>query len=440
MDVRYAKTTDNLHIAYGTLGDGPPDMALLWSANTHIRRDQEEPQVARFHAELARFSRVVLIDERGDGMSDSIPSADRPSLGERMDDLRSVLDAMEIEQVTLFGFLDGGPLAMLFAATYPERVARLVLFCTFAAVAYAEDYPIGITNEILERVASEAARRTDLFFDIWAPSATEEFRTRWANLMADNASPARIANSFRRSFASDVRAVLISISAPTLVMHRRDCLLVPVAMGRYIADHIQGARFVELEGADTLPFVGNVDAVIAEIEEFVTGERTAPELDRRLMTLLFTDIVDSTKTASALGDYKWRQVLDDHDQMVHRQLERFGGTFVKSTGDGVLATFDGPARAVRCAGAILDAGRRLGLGIRAGLHAGECEARGADLAGIAVHITARIETLARDGEVLVSGVIPPLVTGSEITFTDRGCHQLKGVPGDWNLFAVASSA
>jgi class 3 adenylate cyclase len=207
-------------------------------------------------------------------------------------------------------------------------------------------------------------------------------------------------------------------------------------MGRYVADHIQGSRFVELDGSDTFPFVGDVDAVIAEVEEFVTGERTAPELDRRLLTLLFTDIVDSTKAASALGDSKWRQVLDDHDLMVHRQLERFGGTLVKSTGDGTFATFDGPARAVRCAGAILDAGKRLGLGIRAGLHTGECEVRGADLGGIAVHIAARIEALAGGGEVLVSGVIPPLVTGSSITFTDRGIHQLKGLPGTWNVFAV----
>jgi pimeloyl-ACP methyl ester carboxylesterase len=382
---------------------------------------------------------LVAIDDRGTGLSDPVALSDLPSLEVRMDDLRTVLDTLQIERATLFGSDDGGPLALLFAVTYPERVDRLILFGTYAALSAGPDYPIGFPPEALDELATRVAERwrSSFLMDLYAPDAAPETRQWLEQARANSASPGQAEALFRRGYLSDVRPVLVTIAAPTLVLHRRWDKIVPLAMGRYLAERIGGARLVELDGRDHLAYFGDYDALVAEIEEFLTGERSAYETDRVLATVLFTDIVDSTKRAAAFGDRRWRQLLDEHDAIVQGQLQRFRGRAIKSTGDGFLATFDGPARAMRCAGAIRDDARQLGLEIRAGLHTGECEVRGGDLSGIAVHTAARVAGLARSGEILVSSVIPPLVAGSGIEFIERGDFELKGMPGTWKLFAVA---
>lgn len=438
--IAYARTPDGLNIAYTTLGEGERDLVMCWSGPTHIRRDQQEPLMARFHARLGSFARLVIFDERGCGMSSPLPSAELPDLEERMDDLRCVLDKLEIQRASLFGWMDGGMLAMMFSATYPERVDRLVLFHSFPRCAEAPDFPEGFSPEVLQRLldvsqdrsAEARARR----FDIWGPSTDDAFRQRWEELAEDNGGPDRMSLVFRRAWASDVRPALGAIVAPVLVLHRRDSKVVPLAMSRYLTDHIAEARLVELPGRDTWPFAGDMEGVAAEVEEFITGERSAPDVDRVLATVLFTDIVGSTDVVARVGDRRWRELIDDHDSMTARQVERFRGRLVNRSGDGLLASFDGPARSIRCACAIRDGARSMGLQIRAGIHAGECEVQPESLRGIAVHVGARVCALAGPEQVLVSSVIPPLVAGSGIRFTDHGEHQLKGVPDRMRLFAV----
>ncbi len=372
-------------------------------------------------------------------MSDPIALSQLPTLEERMDDIRAVLDTLELERATLNGIGDGGPLALLFAATYPERVDRLICYGTYATMTAHADYPMGIPSEVLEELISGIPDvwGTGWMVNLLAPSlANGPFRERWARFESSSASPGQAQAIVRRTLLSDVRPALAAITAPTLVMHRTGDRKVPIAMGRYLAEHITGARFVELPGEDALPFVGDVDSLIAEVEDFVTGQRSSFDTDRLLATVLFTDIVDSTRLASDSGDASWSELLDLHDALVQRQLERFRGRSVKSTGDGFMATFDGPVRAMRCACAIRDGARKLGIEIRAGLHTGEVEVRGDDIAGIAVHLASRVEAIAQPSEVLVSSAIPPLVAGSGITFIDRGNHNLKGVPSSWKLFAV----
>ncbi len=439
LQVQYAKTQDGLHIAYAVLGHGPPDLVQIVGTTTHLRLTYEEPLSRRYHERLASFVRLVLLDERGAGMSDPIALSQLPTLEERMDDIRAVLDTLELERVTLNGIGDGGPLALLFAATYPERVDRLICYGTYARMTADIDYPIGIPSEILEELISviPALWGTGWMVNILAPSlANGPFPGRWARFETSSASPGQAQAIVRRTLLSDVRPALAAITVPTLVMHRTGDRKVPIAMGRYLADHIAEARFIELPGEDALPFVGDVDSLIVEVEDFVTGQRSNFDADRLLATVLFTDIVDSTRLASDFGDRSWSGLLDQHDALVQRQLERFRGRAVKSTGDGFMATFDGPVRAMRCACAIRDGALKLGIEIRAGLHTGEVEVRGDDIAGIAVHLASRVEALAQPSEVLVSSAIPPLVAGSGITFIDRGDHTLKGVPDPWKLFAV----
>ncbi len=438
MDVRYARTPDGLHIAYATLGDDGPPVVLLMGVTTHLRIYYEEPVVRRFYEQLASFCRLVLLDERGAGMSDPVPLSDLPTLEERMDDVEAVMVELALERATIIGLDHAGPLALMLAGTHPERVDRLVVYGSYAALANDEAYSVGAPAEVLDQLASTLGERwgTAYYLKRIAPSSDEAFRERWARYSANSASPGQAEALFRRNFASDVRPVLGAITAPTLVLHRRGDRLYPPDLGRYIAEHIEGASFVELEGSDSFPFFGDVDALVGEISEFVTGERTVQGIDRVLVTILFSDIVDSTKAATGLGDRRWRELLDDHDAMVRRQLSRFRGRTVKQTGDGVLAAFDGPARAILCASAMRDGARRLGLEIRSGLHTGECAIREDDLAGIAVHIGARIGALAGPNEILVSGSVPPLVVGSGIGFAERGAYELKGVPGTWQVFEV----
>jgi class 3 adenylate cyclase len=409
---------------------------------SHVEAQWDVPPLARFLNRVASFSRVLVFDKRGTGLSDPVAVSALPSLEQWMDDLRAVLDDARIEHAALLGGVAGALMIMPFAATYPDRTRALVLVDPFARFAEALDYPIGLSSP-------EIARRLKLFgrwgegglLDIMAPTAARDpaFRALWGRYERQSASPGAAIAMVRMMYEADVRSVLPAIRVPTLVIHRREAARIGPALGRYVADHIAGARFVEVPGSDDFMWAGDQDAVLEEIQEFLTGVRPVPEPDRVLATVLFTDIVGSTEEAARRGDRAWRDVLDRHHAVVRRELERFRGREIDTSGDGFLATFDGPARAIRCARAICADVRSLGLEIRAGLHTGEVELVGTDVAGIAVHIGARVAAMAGAGEVLVSSTVRDLVAGSGIEFVDRGVHELKGVPGEWRLFAVEGS-
>ena len=433
----YVRNGD-ISIAYQILGDGPFDLVFVPGFIWHVEGVWEQPLVARFFERLGSFARVIMFDKRGMGLSDRPPEP--PTLEQSMDDLRAVLDAAGSERPALFGISEGGPMSMLFAATHPERTRALVMFGTYARIVRSEDYPVGLRREPLERLfaAMERDWGGPVGLRLWAPSVADdpEMQRWWARFLRMGASPRDAMALLRLYLDLDVRHVLPAIEAPTLVLHRTDEVLVPLPMARDLAERIPGARLVELPGADHIPMIGDQDSVLDEIEEFLTGQRSAPEPDRVLATVLFTDIVDSTRRAGELGDARWKALLERHNELVRRQLERHRGREVKSTGDGFLATFDGPARGVRCARAIADEVERLGIEIRAGLHTGECELVGDDVAGMAVHIGARVGAQARPGEVLVSSTVKDLVVGSGLEFADRGARQLKGVPGEWRLYSL----
>jgi class 3 adenylate cyclase len=437
-ETQYARTSDGLHIAYQVVGNGPFDLVAVLGYVSHVELSWEDPAIAEWLRGLSSFSRLILFDRRGLGLSDPIQGA--PTLEDRMQDLRAVMDAAGSQRAVLFGLSEGGPMSVLFAATYPERVSALVLYGTFARMTATLDYPWGYPPEVLDRFVETKVESWggDNTVDFFAPSMAGdvEFRRRWASYERRATSPGAYRSLMKMNADTDIRDVLGSVRVPTLILHRSGDIPIRVEHGRYLAEHIAGARYVELSGDDHFFWVGDAAAIFDEVEEFLTGHRSTHEPDRVLSTLVFTDIVDSTRTAADLGDQRWRSLLDDHDAMVHRQLARFRGRQIKSTGDGVFATFDGPARAIRCASAIRDGARRLGLEIRAGLHTGECEIRGDDLGGIAVHVGARVAGLADPGEVLVSRTVADLVAGSGIVFTNRGEHELKGLPGTWQLFAA----
>jgi len=434
----YARSGDD-HIAYQVIGDGP-DLVFVPGWVSHVEMAWEVPPLARFLRRLSSFSRLIFVDKRGTGMSDPLPQHRPPTLEERMDDVRAVMDAVGSERATLLGVSEGGPMNILFAASHPQRTSSLILYGTFARVVNGDGYDIGID-------ASIAERNLDLIGQVWGEGYLAKFvgpsladdpamvqaTARYERLAA---SPGAAVELLRLNADVDVRHVLPSIHVPTLVLHRRDERFVPIVNGRYLAEHIEGARLVELEGSDHLFFGGDFDAMLDEIEEFVTGQRQGVEVDRLLTTLLFTDIVESTRLAAERGERQWRDLLDTHDAFVRRQLQRFRGREVKATGDGFLASFDGPARAVRCASAIVNGARQFGLEIRAAVHTGECEVRGDDLGGIAVHVAARLLSVAHAGEVVASSTVRDLVAGSDLSFEDCGEHQLAGLPGRWRLFCV----
>jgi pimeloyl-ACP methyl ester carboxylesterase len=437
---RYASCGD-LSIAYQVLGEGPRDIVIVPGWLSHIELFWNDPGYHRFMNGLADFARVITYDKRGTGLSDPITSA--PSLDERMDDVRAVLDAAGSERATVFGVSEGGPISALFAATYPERTEALMVYGSVVCGPYDADTPGGDRwQRLFERVLGSVDRWGEGETIEWAaPSVDSPVARRMTGLVERAAmSPAMArANMAANLEKIDVRPVLPSVRVPTLVLHRRGDPI-PIDGARYYAEHIPGARLVELEGFDHSPFAGDVDAIVGEIEEFLTGTRASHVTDRVLATVLFTDIVGSTERAAELGDSAWRKLLESHDEVVRRQLVAHGGREVKHTGDGFLATFAGPARAVRCASTIVSELAELGIPVRAGLHTGECEQRGEDVGGLAVHIGARIGALAGPSEVLVSGTVRDLVLGSGIEFVDRGVHQLKGVPGDWRVYAVADSS
>jgi pimeloyl-ACP methyl ester carboxylesterase len=438
-ETRYAKSGD-VHIAYATSGEGPLDLVFVPGFVSHLEYALEEPSVARFMRRLGSFTRVVAFDKRGTGLSDR--SAVLPTMDERMDDIRAVMDAASSTQAALFGVSEGGPLTLLFAATYPDRAKAIVLYGSHARFLAAPDYPWGVKPEQLRSMAEHIEPRwgTGVGLGAWAPSMAGDrrFRDWWARFQRLSASPSAAVAQIASYAEIDVRDILPLVTVPALIIHRTGDRMINVEAGRYLADRLPNARFVELPGDDHFFWTGDQDTVLEEIEEFLTGARSAPEPDRVLASVLFTDIVGSTEQAASLGDRTWRGLLDAHDTLVRRQLERFRGREVHTTGDGFLATFDGPARGIRCAQTIVDGVRSLGLEVRAGLHAGECELRGQDVGGLAVHIAARVGALAGPGEVLVSSTVKDLVAGSGIEFLDRGEHALRGVPGTWRLFTATA--
>jgi class 3 adenylate cyclase/pimeloyl-ACP methyl ester carboxylesterase len=424
-------------VAFQVFGDGPFDLLLIgnWASNIEVM--WEHPLMARFLNRLGRIARVVCFDKRGAGVSDPVPLGALPTLEQWMDDARVVLDAAGSRQAALVGDAEGGPMAMLFAATYPERTRALVLVNTFARMLRAEDYQIGMPPSAAERLLQlweQTWGKADLLLGAAPSAANDPQLQRWvARYMRLSAAPLASTRMYGWILQLDVRSVLPSVRAPTLVLHRAGNQHYRAPMGRYVAEHIPGARYVELPGSDWYPPFLHSEPLLDEIEEFLTGTRPAPTQDRILATVLFTDIVGSTELAARLGDQGWLDLQAAHDALVRSQLERFRGKEVSTTGDGFLATFDGPARAVRCASEIASAVRSLGIEIRAGVHTGEIEVQGGQIGGLAVNIAARVMALAGNGRLLVSGTVKDLVVGSGIEFADRGAHRLKGVPGTWRL-------
>ena len=438
-ETRYARLGE-LHLAYQVVGTGPPDILMLdqWFGNLDAQWDV--PPLAALRERLATFGRLIMFDKRGTGLSDPIPTSSLPMLEEFLADIPAVLDTVGSDRAAVVANIGGGLLAMLYAAANPDRVSSLILVDCFARFLEAPDFPIGTPIAELAPALELAEDDTGrgVIIDIFAPSVAHDERIRrlWARYERSAATPGSTKAIVRLIYESDVRDILPAIRVPTLVIHRAAATGFGVAHGRYLAEHIPGAKYVELPGVDNLIWAGDQDAIVAEIQDFVTGVRPVLDPRRVLATVLFTDIVGSTQLAAERGDNEWQRLLADHNRVVRRQLDRFGGVEVKVTGDGFLATFDGPARAVRCAAAIRDEVMELGLEIRAGLHVGEIEVLPDDIAGLAVHIAARVSAMAGASEVLVSSTVKDLVVGSGLDFEDRGTHELKGVPGSWHLFAI----
>jgi pimeloyl-ACP methyl ester carboxylesterase len=438
---KYAKNRE-VHLAYQVAGEGPLDLVLIESWVNHVEAFWELPELARQRRRLAAIGRLIIFDRRGTGLSDPVPLDRLPDLETQVADICAVMDAAASEQAAILGFAEGGPLALLLAASLPQRCRALVLFNTAARLTAASDYPWGAPEDLLldvvERQAESWAAGNADHVPLLAPSKVGDsrFTEQLVRLGRSAVSPGAVAHYFRQSVLTDVRELLPVIQAPTLVLQQARDQIAPPVLGRYLADHIPNARYVELDGADHIWFTENADELVDEIQEFLTGNRASPDPDRRLATVLFTDIVASTARAAAVGDTRWRALLDEHDAIVRQELARFGGHEVDHTGDGFLATFDGPGRAISCARALHGALDRIGIAVRVGMHTGEVEVRGERIGGLAVHIGARVAATGDGGEIVVSSTVKDLVAGSGLTFADRGEHELKGVPGTWRLFAV----
>jgi class 3 adenylate cyclase len=439
-EVRFAKSGD-VHVAYRVVGDGPLDLVYAQGAFTHLDAYWEGPAFRRYCERLGEFTRLILFDKRGMGMSDRVPGA--TTLEERMDDIRAIMDAAGSERAAIMGESEGGPLAMLFAAAHPERTVGLILQGAEVRERRDAEWPYGeSTQEQFDDAIASIPERWGKGLGIWfvAPSIDghEHVRDWWARMQLNAGTPGTVEAFMRMAFDIDVRHVVDAITVPTLVIHTTGDRVCHVENGRFLGRTIPGARYVELPGDDHVPWF-EPDPVLAEIREFLTGRRESGAPDRRLATVLFTDLVSSTERATALGDRQWRDLLAQHHAVVRRELERFDGREVDTAGDGFFATFDGPARAIRCARAIVAATEPLGLEVRAGLHTGEVEILDDKIAGIAVNIGARVASQADPGEVRVSGTVKDLVAGSGIEFESRGSASLKGVPGEWPLYAVTGA-
>jgi class 3 adenylate cyclase len=441
-ETRYARS-GQLHIAYQVHGAGDLDIVFISGWASHVVGMWEGRWLARPLSRLASFSRLIVFDKRGTGLSDPVPLRDLPSLEERVDDVRAVMDAAGSRRAALLAVNEGSAVALMFAALYPDRTAAVVLMNATARARQDAETPWGIPAEVIERRTTDMRNRwgteppQGMRADL-APSLDDdpEFVRFWRHYQQLSASPGVAAALGRAAFTDDARPLLPLVQAPTLVLHRSGNRVLGPEHGVHLAKNIANARYLELPGDDHLWFAGDTDEVVDEVQEFLTGMRRRAPSERVLATVLFTDIADSTHQLATLGDRRWREVLEDHHALIRRQLDRFRGTEVKTTGDGMLARFDGPARAIRCACAIRDGVRSLGIEVRAGLHAGEIALQGNDVAGIAVHIGSRVTDLAQAGEVLVSSTVRELVAGSDIDFAERGEHELKGVPGRWRLYAV----
>jgi pimeloyl-ACP methyl ester carboxylesterase len=434
--IEYARCGDD-YVAYRTCGDGATDLVLIRDWFSHVDEMWSPASPMRpILEQFASFSRLVTFDRRGVGLSDPVPLDRLPTLEQWMDDVGAVMDACTIKQAALVAKGSGGPMGLLFAATHPERVSALVLINSYARLSRADDYPMGIpveTHEYLLRDRYPPAGSARMLAGGKIDDATAQW---WDHYLRLCASPSTTLTMRRMLLDTDVRSVLPSIQVPTLIAHRHEDQYIPIEHGRYLAGHIPGSRLVELPGASDVLFVGDQSDLVAEIQEFLTGTRGDVGSDRVLATVLYTDIVGSTEHLAQIGDQAWRSVLDQHDDALRSELRRFQGREIQMSGDGVLALFDGPARAIRCADAIHRELNRMGLDVRAGLHTGEIELRGTGIGGIAVHIGARIGALAGPGEILVSRTVKDLVAGSGIEFDDRGTHELKGVPDKWQVFAA----
>ena len=439
---RYARNRE-VSLAYDVLGEGERDILVTFGWVGSFQSASDHPAHARWLQRLATLGRVIVWDKRGTGLSERVPADRLPTIEERMDDMRVVLDAAGSERAVAFGLSEGASLSAVFAASHPERVTSLILVGGFARLLRDEDYEWGTDPE----AATEFNRRTGEtwgdnagLLELWAPSVAKDpvARDHWNRMMVFGGTPATAVGWLEMIQDTDIRGTLPAIRVPTLVVHRADDRIVPVEHGRYLGEHIPDARYVELPRADHLWWVDG-DDILDEVESFLTGATTAFEPDRVLATVMFTDIVDSTTRAAELGDRRWRDLAEAHNRVVRSLLERHRGREVKALGDGFLATFDGPGRAIRCASELRDAVRSVGLEVRAGLHTGEIELNGDDISGIAVNIGARVGAKAQAGEVLVSQTVKDLVAGSGLDFEDRGEHELKGVPGPGRLWSVASA-
>jgi class 3 adenylate cyclase len=438
-ETRYARSGD-AGIAYQVFGEGEIDLVVAFPFVSHLDLLWESPAQAHFMRRLGSFARVIPFDRRGVGLSD--PVKDGATLEERMDDARAVMDAAGSERAALFGMSEGSTMCMLFAATYPERTSALVLWGAMARSTWADDYPWAPSKEALLEANDELMSPfwgQGATIDVFSPSLADDPRAReaQARLERQAASPMRVEQLFKTFLDTDVRETLPLIQAPTLLLQRRGDHAVNYRAARWLAERIGGSRYVELEGVDHFPWVGDGGGeALDEIEEFLTGVRPGPAPERVLATVLFTDIVDSTRLATELGDRRWRELLEEHQGLVRGRLERFEGREVKTTGDGFLAIFDGPTRAAECARAIVDDLPALGIEARAGLHTGEVELMGDDVGGIAVHVAARISALAGGGTVLASRTVRDLAVGSAVEFETFGRHVLKGVPDEWEVYRV----
>jgi len=437
---RFTKSGD-AHIAYQVVGDGPIDVVYVQGFVSNMEMNWQEPSYARFLSRIASFSRLITFDKRGTGLSDRVPEDRLPTLEQRMDDMRAVMDAVGSERAALFGVSEGGPMCILFAATYPERTTSVMIYGSYAHSGAAPEYDWTRSEE------SRAAFRRQLEQD-WggpfglaerAPSKVgdEAFTRWWSTLLRQSASPSAALSLIEMNSQIDVRPILPAVRVPTLIIHRTGDLAMKTEEAKYMAEHIDGGRLVLLSGDDHLPWVGDTEPILDAMHEFLTGAPRVRDVDRVLATVLFTDIVGSTERAASMGDAAWKDLLLAHHTIVREELRRFGGVEIDTAGDGFLATFDGPARAVRCALSIVERVKDVGLQIRAGVHTGECERLGDNIGGIAVHIGARVAATAGASEVLVSSTVKDLVAGSGLRFDDRGTHRLKGVPDEWRLYRAS---
>jgi len=438
-ETRYMES-GGYHIAYQVVGEGDVDLMVIPGFAGHLETAWEQPRYERWFRRMASFCRLILIDKRGTGLSDRVQNDNLPTLEERVQDVKAVLDAVGSERTAFYGISEGGAMSALFAASNPDRTTALILSGSWARAFRGPDYPWGFESsqfqQLLDNLQSSWGKSSSAALGAPSLAHDADFSNWWARFQRQSASPGAAAGIVRMAFEGDVRHVLPAISCPTLVLHRTHDPFVDIHHGRYLAENIPGARMVELEGVDHLHYVGDTEVADNEVELFLTGTKVSAVVNRVLATVLFTDIVGSTKLATELGDQRWQELLEEHNTVVRREIERHDGITVSTTGDGFLARFDGPARAVRCAQAVHGAVSGLGLQLRAGLHVGEVQISHDDILGIAVHIGARVMASAATGETRVTSTIRDLVVGSGLNFRDLGQHELKGVPGSWTLMSV----